>query len=57
MAVAALYDIYGNLHALDAVPAELRELRPDVVLIGGDMPTPARGARFRARRAQARVPS
>jgi predicted phosphodiesterase len=35
--VAALYDIHGNLHALDAVLAELRGLRPDVVLVGGDV--------------------
>lgn len=37
MIVAALYDIHGNLHALDAVLAELRALRPDVILVGGDM--------------------
>lgn len=37
MTVAALYDIHGNLHALDAVLEELRELRPDVILVGGDV--------------------
>src|SRR5574341_705024 len=37
MTVAALYDIHGNLHALDAVLADLREPRPDLVLVGGDV--------------------
>jgi putative phosphoesterase len=37
MRVAALYDIHGNLPALEAVLAEVDEIRPDVVLIGGDM--------------------
>jgi len=37
MTVAALYDIHGNLHALDAVLGELSHLRPDVVLVGGDV--------------------
>jgi putative phosphoesterase len=35
--VAALYDIHGNLPALEAVLAEIEEIRPDVVLVGGDM--------------------
>jgi putative phosphoesterase len=35
--VAALYDIHGNLPALDAVLAELDEVRPDLVVIGGDI--------------------
>ena len=33
MRVAALYDIHGNLHALDAV---LAEVNADLVLVGGD---------------------
>jgi putative phosphoesterase len=37
MRVAALYDIHGNLPALEAVLAELEEVTPDVVLIGGDI--------------------
>jgi len=35
--VAALYDVHGNLPALDTVPAELEEVLPDVVLVGGDV--------------------
>jgi hypothetical protein len=35
--VAALYDVEGNLPALDAVLAELENVRPDVVLFGGDL--------------------
>lgn len=37
MRVAALYDIHGNVHALDAVLAEIDHARPDVILIGGDI--------------------
>ena len=37
MRVAALYDIHGNLPALEAVVAELRTLRVDQVVIGGDV--------------------
>jgi putative phosphoesterase len=37
MRVAALYDIHGNLPALEAVLAEIEEIRPDVILVGGDM--------------------
>ena len=38
MRVAALYDVHGNLPALEAVLAELdREERPDIVLFGGDL--------------------
>jgi putative phosphoesterase len=36
MRVAALYDIHGNLPALEAVVAELPQVRPDAVVIGGD---------------------
>lgn len=35
--VAALYDIHGNLPALDAVLAELRREPPDAVIVGGDV--------------------
>jgi predicted phosphodiesterase len=35
--VAALYDVEGNLPALDAVLAELESVQPDVVLFGGDL--------------------
>jgi predicted phosphodiesterase len=35
--VAALYDIHGNLPALDAVLAELRADPPDAVVVGGDV--------------------
>ena len=37
MRVAALYDIHGNLPALEAVAAELQAVAPDVVLVGGDV--------------------
>ena len=36
MNVLALYDIHGNLDALDAVLADPRAADPDVVLVGGD---------------------
>jgi predicted phosphodiesterase len=35
--VAALYDVHGNLPALQAVLAELEEIEPDVVVVGGDI--------------------
>src|SRR5688572_30746230 len=35
--VAALYDIHGNLHALDAVLGELRREGVDRVIVGGDV--------------------
>src|SRR5262249_53854467 len=35
--VAALYDIHGNLRALEAVLAEVAKLRPDRILVGGDV--------------------
>ena len=37
MRVAALYDIHGNLPALEAVLAELQEIGPHLVLVGGDV--------------------
>ncbi|HVG67808.1 MAG TPA: metallophosphoesterase family protein, partial [Gaiellales bacterium] len=36
MRVAAIYDIHGNLPALDAVLEQIAEEEPDVVLVGGD---------------------
>jgi predicted phosphodiesterase len=35
--VLALYDIHGNIDALDAVLADPRAANPDIVLIGGDV--------------------
>ena len=37
MRIAALYDIHGNLPALEAVLAEVEAERPDLVLVGGDL--------------------
>jgi predicted phosphodiesterase len=39
MRVAALYDVEGNLPALDAVLAEVERERPDAIVVGGDMAT------------------
>ncbi|MCU1543982.1 MAG: metallophosphoesterase [Microbacteriaceae bacterium] len=36
MHVLALYDIHGNIHALEAVLADPRAARPDAVVVGGD---------------------
>ena len=38
MRVAALYDVHGNLPALEAVLEEVDRESPDVILIGGDTP-------------------
>jgi putative phosphoesterase len=35
--VAALYDVHGNLPALEAVLAELDVVRPDLTVFGGDV--------------------
>ena len=35
--VAAIYDVHGNLPALEAVLAEVEREQPDVVVFGGDM--------------------
>jgi putative phosphoesterase len=35
--VAAIYDIHGNLPALEAVLAELESIRPDLTVVGGDV--------------------
>lgn len=37
MRVAALYDIHGNLPALEAVLEDVREARVDVIVVGGDV--------------------
>ena len=37
MRIAALYDIHGNLPALDAVLAEVEVIAPDAIVIGGDV--------------------
>jgi putative phosphoesterase len=36
MKIAALYDIHGNLPALNAVLEELEGVRPDLIVVGGD---------------------
>ncbi|MGH3042994.1 MAG: metallophosphoesterase family protein [Gaiellaceae bacterium] len=37
MRIAALYDVHGNLPALEAVLAEVEELEVDAVVVGGDV--------------------
>jgi len=37
MQIAALYDIHGNLPALEAVLDEFKTVRPDVIVVGGDV--------------------
>jgi putative phosphoesterase len=37
MRVAALYDIHGNLPALEAVIQEIRQLQVDQIVVGGDV--------------------
>lgn len=37
MRIAALYDIHGNLPALDAVLADVRSARVDRIVVGGDV--------------------
>jgi predicted phosphodiesterase len=37
MRVAALYDVEGNMPALEAVLAEFEMLRPDAIVFGGDL--------------------
>jgi predicted phosphodiesterase len=38
MRIAIISDIHGNLTALDAVLADLRQQKPDVIFQGGDLP-------------------
>ena len=35
MKIAALYDIHGNLPALNAVIEEFKEVQPDLIVVGG----------------------
>ena len=35
--VAAIYDIHGNLPPLEAILAELESLKPDLIVVGGDV--------------------
>src|SRR4051812_50093917 len=53
MIVAGLYDVHGNAPALEAVLAELDELKPDSVVFGGDLAAgaPPRGTIAHARNA------
>lgn len=37
MRVAALYDVHGNLPALEAVLAEVEEAGVDAIVFGGDV--------------------
>lgn len=37
MRIAIVSDIHGNIHALEAVLADLRAMSPDIVLHGGDL--------------------
>ncbi|HCI82352.1 MAG TPA: phosphoesterase, partial [Ktedonobacter sp.] len=37
MKIAALYDIHGSLPALNAILKELEDVRPDLIVIGGDI--------------------
>src|SRR6185436_9446267 len=37
MRIAAVYDVHGNLPALEAVLAEVEELHVDRVVVGGDV--------------------
>lgn len=37
MNVAALYDVHGNVHALEAVLAEVERVGVDAIVFGGDM--------------------
>jgi putative phosphoesterase len=42
--IAAIYDIHGNLPALEVVLADLESVNPDLIVVGGDMvagPMPA----------------
>jgi predicted phosphodiesterase len=40
MRVAALYDIHGNLPALEAVLSEVEREAPEVIVVGGDIASP-----------------
>jgi predicted phosphodiesterase len=41
---AAIYDVHGNLPALEAILADLQSINPDLIVVGGDVvagPMPA----------------
>ena len=38
MSIAIISDVHGNLTALDAVLADLRQQKPDIIFHGGDVP-------------------
>lgn len=38
MRIAIISDVHGNLTALDAVVADLRQQKPDIIFHGGDLP-------------------
>jgi Icc-related predicted phosphoesterase len=35
--VAAIYDVHGNLPALEAILADFENVNPDLVVVGGDV--------------------
>jgi len=37
MRIAAIYDVHGNLPALDAVLREIEQEKVDLILVGGDI--------------------
>lgn len=37
MGIAAIYDIHGNLPALEAVLQEIEGADPDLIVVGGDV--------------------
>lgn len=37
MQIAAIYDLHGNLPALEAVLLDIEQAHPDLILVGGDM--------------------
>lgn len=57
MRILALYDIHGNVEALDAVLADPRAADPDVVVVGGDVVPGRFGAEALARLRALDVPT
>ena len=35
--IAAIYDVHGNLPALDAVLRDIEREKPDIIVVGGDV--------------------
>lgn len=54
--IAALYDVHGNLPALDATLAAACVARPDLIVVGGDVFPGPMGAECLARLAEVDVP-